>query len=64
MNSASKHINELWTCTINMRFFSETHKKFKNTRVVINNAYYTLKIAFDKNDPNNRRNTTIIQYTT
>lgn len=64
MTPISKHINELWTITIKMSFFAETYNKFAKTIATINNTYYTLKNTFDKNDPNNTRNTRIIQHKT
>lgn len=56
MTPIHKPINELWTITTEMRFFAETYKKFDNTRIIINETYYTLKKTFDKNDPNKKQN--------
>lgn len=56
MTPIHKPINELWTKSINIRFFAETYKKFTNTRITINHTYYTLKNTFDKNDPNKKQN--------
>ena len=62
MTPIHKPIDELWTITINIRFFAETYKKFANTRIIINDTYYTLKNTFHKNDPNNTRNTRIVRH--